>query len=395
MSLRPHKWKVFGLSAVVASAVGGYGAYRWIHRWRPTTFHRNAPEIEAILAEHAGQEVEHWSPVAPGSALRRHPIWRKLAAALYPLDEKGVRFDPLTHFGWLPRQRLKRPCDEHPNGGFVIRTNRLGMREDAEPAAEPPDLRVLVTGDSHTDGVCDNHESWANRLEAALLARHPERTIEVLNAARGGYSLYQYLGVLEKYLSLEPDVFIACVYGGNDFDELLTLHHLFARTIRPPGYRLYSKQVARAEEICRVALPQAFFQLKYFAAQPEERAPAVEAATAVVREMQRVCRLRDVRLILAYLPALPDVQAGRYDGVVERLADALDLDDDELAAADRMADELLANVAALGVETVDLRPAFRAADERLYWVRDHHLNLAGHALVARELLPLFEGERFE
>lgn len=394
----PTRRRVLLTSTALAVAVGGYGGYRWANRWRPTSFHRNAPEIERLLAERAAAAgggdgpVECWSPVAPGSELPRHPLWEELVRALFPLEDLGVRYDELTHFAWEPNASLPRRWAEHPDGRIVLATNSLGMREDDEPAAVKPDLRVIVTGDSHTDGVCWNHESWANRLEARLAADRPGQTVEVLNCARGGFSLFQYLGTLEKFLALEPDVFVACVYGGNDFDELLTLHHLFARSVRPPGYRLYTDEVKAAEAIAEAVLSQAFFQLKYFAAQPEELANALATATAVVREMQRVCALADVRLVVAYLPPLADVQAGRYGGVVAALVDALELDEDELRAVDRLADDFLANLAALGVETVDLRPAFRAADERLYWERDHHIDLAGHELVARELAPLFEPE---
>jgi lysophospholipase L1-like esterase len=40
------------------------------------------------------------------------------------------------------------------------------------------------------------------------------------------------------------------------------------------------------------------------------------------------------------------------------------------------------------VRTLDLRPAVRAAEERLYWVKDLHLNVDGHRRVAEALLPV-------
>jgi hypothetical protein len=62
----------------------------------------------------------------------------------------------------------------------------------------------------------------------------------------------------------------------------------------------------------------------------------------------------------------------------------------ETDPADRIADAWLARCDALAIPTLDLRPLFRASDERLYWETDSHLNLAGHALVARALLPLVQ-----
>src|SRR5678816_4743569 len=89
-----------------------------------------------------------------------------------------------------------RSFPQHPMKGWRIRTNALGLREDVDPSGEPVDFCVLVLGDSQTEGVCQNKDSFPNQLEAALRAAHPEKRIDVWNAGMGGTGPYHYLGTM-------------------------------------------------------------------------------------------------------------------------------------------------------------------------------------------------------
>lgn len=83
------------------------------------------------------------------------------------------RLDPVAML--VPRPDLDEHWfwPEHPAGGFRLHTNADGFRKDVPTRAEPPDLRVLVTGDSHTFGLVDNGESYPNLLEECLAAARP------------------------------------------------------------------------------------------------------------------------------------------------------------------------------------------------------------------------------
>jgi hypothetical protein len=96
-------------------------------------------------------------------------------------------------------------------------------------------VRVLVTGDSHTEGVCTNAESFTHLLEGALADARPGAAVEAINSGLSGYNLYNYLGVLEKGRALGPDVFVVTVYGGNDFAAAVQLYRYFERM--PPYER--------------------------------------------------------------------------------------------------------------------------------------------------------------
>jgi hypothetical protein len=82
--------------------------------------------------------------------------------------------------GWIPWPTAVQSATripEHPRGYVEIRRNRQSLREDDEvPWRAPPGTRRIVcVGDSHTDGVCWNEESYPNRLESLLNSTRASR----------------------------------------------------------------------------------------------------------------------------------------------------------------------------------------------------------------------------
>jgi len=111
---------------------------------------------------------------------------------------------------------------EHPDGHFLYRGNNLGFREDHDTRIEKSDsIRIVVLGDSHTDGVCWNRESYANRLEHHLNEQRDGRSYEVINAGTGKYSPFQYLRAYQYRIKpLRPDIVVIGLYVGNDFFDM-------------------------------------------------------------------------------------------------------------------------------------------------------------------------------
>ena len=83
-------------------------------------------------------------------------------------------------------------------------------------------LRILVAGDSHTQGAVGVAETFPNLLEACLRAAG-RADCEVLNAGVAFTGPRCYLERLRHYLFLEPDVFVAALFTGNDFWDDLRL----------------------------------------------------------------------------------------------------------------------------------------------------------------------------
>jgi hypothetical protein len=180
------------------------------------------------------------------------------------------------------------------------------------------------------------------------------------------------------------------VYGGNDFMEALLLHAWFNELPPPTGSKPYWPEVKAAIALRKVAMAQALLSEKYFAHRPEELAVALAAAQQMLRLLRQICEEQGVRLVVVYLPPVSDVDPDFPWLALDKVTAALKLGPEDLGSSDRLADMLLAWLAARGVETLDLRPAFRAAQEPLYWAYDLHLNLAGQRLVAEQLAPLFQ-----
>ena len=323
------------------------------------------------------------------AAVHRWFLSEEEVARLYPLDMPGMQYDPYTYLRRKANARFRYEFPEHPDGELFFVTNSSHLRMDGEVSAEKPDLRILVTGDSHTDGVCNNDESFAGLLESSLASSSPGRTVEVLNAGHGSYTFYNYYGVLLKFLPLEPDVFVVGVYGGNDFAEaLFPWHHFRGSSFVEVGEE-YDARVEAAVALDppegAAAVHQGFNQLVYFQHRHRQAELSLQAAGEVFGAVEELCAAHGVRLVVLYIPPPADVQPELFGDLFDRVADTLGLADYARVYGDTLADRLLDSLAARGVEVVDGRAVFAGRDELVYWRLDHHVNLRGHALLAEAL----------
>jgi len=327
-------------------------------------------------------------PLYPPSTFQRRELTEAEIRALFPVGNPNLVRDPDSLFRHAGDLELEFPWKEHPAGRWTLRTNSLGLRMDEEVRAQPPDLRVLVVGDSHTDGVCDNADTWPALVQARLAERWPERSAELLNAARAAYTFHNYLGTLERLAYLRPDVLVVAFYSGNDFDEALSLHHLFNGSERPPGRHAYRPQLEKALEACGPCLAQAFLSIKYFAVNPREQEVALQAARDVCTEILVTCLRQGIRPVFVHIPSMAETEWAAHAEVLDAIRAAIEVRDEDLGINGRLADSLIDFLRQRDVEVVDLRPAFRAAGEPLFWNEDSHLNLAGQRVAAEEILPV-------
>jgi hypothetical protein len=308
---------------------------------------------------------------------------KQTARLLFTVDVSGNVYEPNSYFCWEPNRNLMVQFPGYPGGQVAQRTNSLGMREDVEVLVDKPDLRLLITGDSHTDGSCANSESYTNRLEALLSESFPGRTIEGLNAGKGGYSFYNYLGVARRFADLNPDVFIVGVFGGNDFEEVLFPWHYFSGTERPLRSNLQQERIMDALQDKPGAFAQGLLQLLYFQEHPKERDVALTAAVGLSAQIAGFCRARGIRPLFLYIPPCWLLEPTSH----RELFASLGIGDRDVELTGELADRWLESLLALGIPAHDLRPAFREDPSKLYW-RDEHINLMAHEIIARQLVPL-------
>lgn len=348
------------------------------------TFHDGSEDL-AELSNFLGDAETSFAGAKRG-ALGHLLLTRPVADRLFGFSAQRLNYDPLTYFRRPPFQNARVKYAEHPDGEWWKITNSLGLRNDGELARKHPNLRVFVTGDSHTDGVCNNAETFSGRLEIALEEDYPSQKIEFWNAGVGGYSFYNYIGVFERYVEFDMDVFIMAVYGGNDFQNVVG-PHMFFQGKPTPTVNTHTGKVAAALEIDRPSFAQCFLSYHYFALYPEMEELAVAESVRATLALKRRCAQEGVELIVAYIPTAYEVQGHLRADLWQRVRETLELDDHQMQSTQRQAARYISDLSAAGVEVVDLRPSFSASEKSLYWKRDHHINLDGHQLTADVLLP--------
>jgi hypothetical protein len=200
--------------------------------------------------------------------------------------------------------------------------------------------------------------------------------------------------VLERFLhlGLAPDVLVIGVFGGNDFENVLTRFHVSNGTRRPAGRTRYPEQISEVmrHEDLQPLLAQSFMSYKYFEANPGEMETALQAARDVTTEIVVTCMRHSVHPIFVYIPPMSDTEWDQDAERFERIARILELGPQGLSSTRRMGDSYVEFLRQLRVDVIDLREVFAEAGPGNYWLYDNHINLRGQQLIARELLPLIE-----
>ncbi|TAJ02885.1 MAG: SGNH/GDSL hydrolase family protein [Planctomycetota bacterium] len=379
----PKRLPLAALLALFAFALAGCG-----------DSNGSTPEPDPARDSQAAGEPGERLPSRTGLAR-----WRLSEKETYDVfrQSSDYVYDPLTYWRRRSGFDFMQTFEAHPKGEYRVRTNSQGMRENDEPRAVKPALRVLVVGDSHTDCVCANEESYANQLEAVLAGADPGRSVEVLNCGCGSYSFYHYLGVLEKYADLAPDVFVIGVFAGNDFGEVLAPWHHFHGSERPRSPELRM----RLQKALDVPIPgggntgavsQGYNQYFYFDRLPDQLPVALTAATSVMEEIISACRERSIRLVVLYIPPPAEVDYESSRELFETVTRAYGGKPELLNAVSELGDKFLGFLRERDVAVLDARPLFKAAPKPLYWPDDLHVNLKANRLLAEALAPLVSGK---
>lgn len=155
---------------------------------------------------------------------------------------------------------------------IILKTNNLGFREDTDTSVNKLKdvIRILVTGDSHIDGVINNNESFPNVLETRLNSANPAFKFEVINGGVGYYGFEHYELFLHKYLFLKPDKYIVVIYTGNDFLDSARIVELKLQPIERPSAYAASLEKCIHEGITSQVMNQGYY-FKTFPAMNERK----------------------------------------------------------------------------------------------------------------------------
>lgn len=341
---------------------------------------RGAAELDAAVASDALYPPQ----------LVREPLSEATATLFFPALNRKDRceFNELEYVRRRAGHKRWFAFAEHPAGGVLMQANSMGFRGAEEVAETKPDLRILLTGDSHIDGVCAHEESCVSELERRLAQADRRRSIEVINAGTGAHCLFNYLGTFERFATLQPDVYIVVVYGGNDFVTTTLLDRHFRRS-RPFKTKPYSIEIHARTPAIRSLMPQEFVQDIYFANNPEDLQRAIDVSCSISVELDRLCSAQGTDLLFVYLPPPTLGQPQHFQAERELLLSSARIDIELTKSSELIADAWMAFLAEREFEFIDLRESFLRSEERLYWLTDHHLNIAGHRLLAEILFEHF------
>ncbi len=303
------------------------------------------------------------------------------------------------------------PVPDHPQGQVTMVTNERGFRNDREHAVPKPSgtFRILVTGDSHTDGVVDNVDSFAAELERLLQIEAVEEkqdlAIEVLNGGTGYWGPTEYGDAFRVWRDLQPDLCVVVLYEGNDFLDVVASEErrgLRALDRRPDHYeRLHAVGDTVGERVSQQLNQDLLFSHDLVAARD-----AVEETGQALLQAHATCQEQDTPFLVV---RLPPVGAVHPPSPSEAKAIVAELDDLFLLSGRFLGDRLSVWLRgrAPEVEVLDLwEDLHRAAHGlppridgaspwestgsktspvQMYWSNDHHLSQHGHAVLARRL----------
>jgi hypothetical protein len=325
------------------------------------------------------------------------------------------------------------PFPEHPGGKFQLLTNNQGLREDGETHFQKQAgvLRLLILGDSHTDGTVNSAETYPNVLEDLL--NDQGEAVEVLNAGVSGYSpLQEFLWFHVFGKRYRADIVMIGLYMGNDLAELEEFQQLSVTgdgLVYLDGQPLESRRRSLGEwlddtlkrsylylllqqglpkilghgagsipeqafRVCRGCYWQSLYQSYRFKSSESDLDEAVDHLKVVLSDLSQEVDANGGRLVVVLIPTKRQVEGSQAGGAqFNQAADILGL-----SSGQRFFDDVALNsVKALGKsqgwEIVDLLPFLRQqflqSGGPLYYETDWHLNLAGHRQVARGLLEYF------
>lgn len=319
----------------------------------------------------------------------------------------------------LPDVRLRVPWPESTRGEILFRTNHRGFREDEETASDAEGrFRILVMGDSHTDGVVNNDESFPNLLEASW----PPPSIDVINAGSGHSTIYQQTLLLTSHLDLHPDLVIFTFYTGNDYLEIRQPYSphpewsgdsivdkpaiprpwtegwrdvsLMARIFR----RFDHSTAMQAERIKGPAMWQSFSQAWKFSVEPAALKEASALHRHALHRIAALARENHFDVLFVVLPTKYQVERDSDKETFEKLEALLALRPSE-KMDDRVREDFAGLLAEMHLPYVDPLASFLASvhpdSQPLYWNSEHHLSQRGHRLLAeiltKELRPYLAG----
>jgi hypothetical protein len=264
----------------------------------------------------------------------------------------------------------------------------MGFRNDESTGKikNPGTVRIIITGDSHTDGVLYNSESVAARLDELLTEKYPEQNFEALNAGVGYFGPQNYLGVYEKFSSLKPDVFIVIIYTGNDFLDGIRIASENGQLSVPPRSDSYYEDLWKVDELYSGFTGQFLNQVKFFKSYPQYSDTAMMIMKDNLEKINTLCKKNNTRFLVMLLPSKIDTEPQTDSTRISEVFSMMKYDEQNIIDNFKMTDDLAAWMSEKQIPFVDLFPSFKSSEQELFWKADYHINHRGHEEMAKQIM---------
>jgi len=293
--------------------------------------------------------------------------------------------DEIVGFVHRPYAQRTFNWPEYHKGKLSLRTNNLGFREDADTDVEKKEdvIRVLMTGDSHIDGILDNSESFPNVLETLLNARAGKPHFEIINGGTGLYGPDEYFLFLKKFLFLKPDIYVVIFYSGNDFlDASRTIEARDGENRRPS---LYFQNLRRCSMGSTGAVWQVMNQAYYFKTFPAMKEQALRHVLERFTDIDVLCRQEKIRLMVVVLPTKADMEWQSDQDALARVQACLALNNFDLMTNRKLTEQVLKGLVDRGITAIDFYDLMKNQNDEFFWKGDYHLNDRGHRFLAETI----------
>lgn len=339
-----------------------------------------------VVAAEGVLRLSGWEPAAFRPPIRVFDTGRDLLLDCYPSDPRD--YFPLdlrdeavyAHYAALGVRRLDRAAGRAPHC-VEVRYDSDRFRGPEVPARRPGVWRVMVLGDSFSEGQGVREEdTWPRRLEA-LLAQDPGPRVEVINAAHRASDFPELHEWFYRILNHEPDVVIyAMVLNDAELSpafrersravqDWITMRGRATRgRYRELGFLDSRLAFLVRERLERRRIDRATRRF-YRGLYGEPNRDGWRETRERIRDMDERMRMRGGRLLVARWPLLVGTDGDYpFRDTHERIGAFLE---------------------AASIEACDLLPALAGvrAEDLVVHPSDHHPNERAHALVAARLAP--------
>ena len=309
----------------------------------------------------------------------------------FPLsDADYYQADSLTGHFHKPYVIREFEWKEHLTDEIIMKTNNLGLRSDKDTEMKKANnlFRVLITGDSHIDGVVNNNESIAYFLENGLNKLYSIRKHEVLNAGNGYFGPQNYLGVYNKFKIYNPDVFVVIIYTGNDFLDAIRIEAENGRLNVPDRPNGYYDNLWEIDDLYIGFTGQYLNQLKFFETFPKFTDTALHIMQQNLFKIKKLCEKNGSYLLIALLPTKIDTEHQTDETRIDEVFKIMNFNASHLQKNRKMVISLTAWLEKNDITYIDLQETFKKSDKELFWKTDYHINMSGHKAIADEILSI-------